>query len=232
MKILLHCCCGPCSTASISRLLEEGWEPVLFYGNSNIYPASENELRRLNLEKVARFFGLEIVRAPYNHEAWLLSVKGLEAEKEHGRRCVKCFEYNLREAEAASRALGINHFTTSLTVSRYKKSSIIFEVGRAIPGFEEIDFKKKDGFAKSVRMRRSLDLYRQSYCGCEFSLRDSANRDDGNAFPGSQVRAESESLASDTGAGTRGARLAGEKEGESAMAETGAGTRDTCLARE
>lgn len=171
---MLHCCCGPCSTASVLRLLDENWQPVLYFGNSNIYPEEENKKRLNELKKVAEFHNLEVITSPYNHEEWLAFIKGLEAEKEHGARCVKCFEFNLREAESVAEKLGIRHFTTSLTVSRFKNSAVIFKVGRVFEGFEEIDFKKKDGFAKSVRLSVEMGLYRQNYCGCEFSLADSA----------------------------------------------------------
>ena len=98
-KILVHCCCGPCATSSIQRLLDEGYEPVLCYGNSNIWPEEENDLRYENLLKVADFFGgLEVVRQDYDHKAWLQFIKGLEDEPEHGKRCLKCFEFNLKAA--------------------------------------------------------------------------------------------------------------------------------------
>jgi len=168
-KILVHCCCGPCSTSSIARLLEEGWEPVLYYENSNIYPVEENNLRYDNLAKVADYYKLHLIRGVYDHEAWLEFIKGFEDEPEHGKRCTKCFEFNLKRASEVALSMGIEHFTTTLTVSRFKNSMQIFAVGEAFAGFEKIDFKKKDGFAKSIDMAKKLDLYRQQYCGCEFS---------------------------------------------------------------
>ncbi|MCF0238049.1 MAG: epoxyqueuosine reductase QueH [Sphaerochaetaceae bacterium] len=171
-KILVHCCCGPCSTSSISRLLEEGYEPVLHYENSNIWPEAENSKRFKELEKVAQYFGgLRIIKTQYDHNSWLSFIKGLEEEPEHGKRCTKCFEYNLNRAYLKARELGIEKFTTTLTVSRFKKSETIFQVGKVFEGFVPIDFKKKDGFGKSVRMAKEMELYRQDYCGCEYSLR-------------------------------------------------------------
>ncbi len=175
-KILVHCCCGPCSTSSIQRLLDEGYEPVLCYGNSNIWPKEENDKRYGELLKVSQYYGgLEIVRLDYDHEAWLEFIKGLEAEPEHGKRCLKCFEFNLREAYQVAKKLGIKLFTTTLTVSRFKKSESIFTVGEQFEGFTKIDFKKKDGFAKSVKLSKQLGLYRQGYCGCEFSFASAQN---------------------------------------------------------
>lgn len=170
--ILLHCCCAPCSTASIERLESEDWHPVLYFGNSNIYPSEENGKRWNELERYASVKGLEVIRGEYDHRKWLEFIHGLEDCPEHSLRCIKCFEFNLREAWEVSRKLGILFFTTSLTVSRFKSSPAIFKVGSSFEGFQPIDFKKKDGFARSVRLSREFNLYRQQYCGCEFSLRD------------------------------------------------------------
>lgn len=170
-KILVHCCCGPCSTSSLKLLLDDGYLPVLHYQNNNIYPETENDLRYENLKKVADYYKLELHRSPYNHSSWLEFVKGLENEPEHGKRCIKCFEYNLRAARQKADELGIELFTTTLTVSRFKNSKLIFDVGSAFEGFVPVDFKKNDGFAKSVIMAKEMNLYRQQYCGCEFSLK-------------------------------------------------------------
>ena len=168
--ILVHCCCGPCATSSVERLIDEGWNPVLCFGNSNIWPEEENAKRWGELLKVAEYHNLKVVRVPYDHASWLEYVKGLEDEPEHGRRCLKCFEFNLLSAQKEAVKLGIEHFTTTLTVSRFKDSRSIFGVGEKLEGFEKIDFKKKDGFAKSVELSNKMGLYRQQYCGCEFSI--------------------------------------------------------------
>ena len=169
-RILLHCCCGPCSTSSIERLLNEGWLPVLFFSNSNIYPSSEFDKRYGELVKVASWYGLEVIREEQNHEEWLKAVEGHEADREGGERCLLCFGYNLRRAALKAKELGICHFTTTLSVSRFKNSRIIFSQGDVFEGFEEIDFKKKNGFGRSIELSKELGLYRQNYCGCEFSL--------------------------------------------------------------
>lgn len=177
-RILVHCCCGPCSTSSLKRLIDEGWSPVIYYGNSNIWPEEENSKRWENLLKVASFYGVPVIREKYDHDSWRKAVQGLEKEPEHGKRCTKCFEFNLRQAHDKAKELGIDHFTTTLTVSRFKNSSAIFSVGRSFEGFEEIDFKKKDGFAQSVKMSQEMGLYRQQYCGCEFSMATAVPEED------------------------------------------------------
>lgn len=168
-KILVHCCCGPCSTSSLKTLMNNGFEPVLYYENSNIFPEKENDLRYENLACVASLYGLKLIRGTYNHETWRQFVKGLENEPEHGKRCLKCFEFNLLGAKSKAEELGLEYFTTTLTVSRFKNSEEIFSVGRKIDGYVPFDFKKNDGFAESVRLAKDMNLYRQQYCGCEFS---------------------------------------------------------------
>lgn len=170
--ILLHACCGPCSTASIERLLSEGWQPTIYFSNSNIFPASEADKRFAELLKVAGRYRLPVIREQYDHSAWRQAVAGHEADPEHGERCTICFRYNLAQAAVKARELGFKHFTTTLTVSRFKNSRTIFTVGQAFEGFEPIDFKKKDGFNRSIVLSKEMNLYRQEYCGCEFSLRD------------------------------------------------------------
>lgn len=168
-KILVHVCCGPCATASIERLLAEGYDPVLFFSDSNIYPSSEFERRYENLLIVARHYGLECIYDMQDHEAWLSAIKGHEGDKEHGERCSLCFAFNLARTASKARELGIPLFCTTLTISRFKKSQTIFQEGEAFPGFVAIDFKKKNGFQRSIEISKELGLYRQQYCGCEFS---------------------------------------------------------------
>ncbi len=172
-KILLHCCCGPCSTTCVERLLDEGFEVVLWFSNDNIYPDSEYNKRFLELYKVANFYNLEVIKDEYNHEDWLNKVKTFENEKEGGKRCALCFDYNLSLTHEKAKELKIPYFTTTLTVSRYKNSERIFSIGSKYEGFLEKNFKKQDGYAKSIKYSKELGLYRQKYCGCEFSLRDS-----------------------------------------------------------
>ena len=171
-RILLHVCCGPCSTSSVERLLSEGYEPVLFFSDSNIFPHEEFMKRYENLLIVARLHGLEVILDDWDHEAWLDAVKGHEEDREHGERCLICFRFNLERTARKAEELGIEAFATTLTVSRFKPSAAIFRIGDEFPGFQRIDFKKKDGFSRSVQLSKELGLYRQDYCGCEFSLRD------------------------------------------------------------
>ncbi len=172
-KILLHCCCAPCSTTCIERLIDEEYEIVLWFSNDNIYPKEEFSKRFMELLKVADIYNLKVIKDDYNHENWLEKVKGFESEKEGGKRCSLCFDYNLFLAYEKAKELNIPYFTTTLSVSRYKNSERIFNIGSKYDGFLDKNFKKRDGYARSIRMSKELGLYRQKYCGCEFSLRDS-----------------------------------------------------------
>lgn len=169
-RLLLHVCCGPCSTTCIKRLIEEGFEITLWFSDDNIYPEQENLKRYENLLIVAKQHNLECLYKPYNHEKWLESIKGFENEKEGGARCGICFNYNLKTTELKAKELGIPYFATTLTVSRYKNSQRIFKIGDNLDGFLDFDFKKKGGYDESIKLSKELNLYRQHYCGCEFSL--------------------------------------------------------------
>ena len=169
-KILLHVCCAPCSTHAI-ELLKEDYDVALFFSNSNIFPKEEYEKRLEDARKIAEIHDLELVVDDYNHTAWLEFIKGLEQEPERGKRCLKCFEFNLIRIAAYSIKEGFGAFTTTLTISPHKDTRKIFEIGKGLGNFLAVDFKKKDGFKRSIELSKKYDLYRQSYCGCEFSMR-------------------------------------------------------------
>ena len=191
MKILLHTCCGPCASACVPVLRDLGNEVVLFFSNSNIDTEAEFEKRLDNARKLAEAENVELVADEYDHADWLEKVaKGLEDAPEKGARCAKCFRYNLARAAAWAATHGCEAFATSLTVSPHKVSQMVFAAGEdvaweasakdcggsaaAAPKFLPVDFKKKDGFLRSLRRTAELGLYRQSYCGCEFSRRSCA----------------------------------------------------------
>lgn len=178
-KILLHACCGICSGYPISLLKELGYEPVIYFCNQNLDTGEEFE-RRLEAQKiVCDFHNVELIVEEYNHNEFLSFVSGLENEPEKGKRCDKCIELRLRQAFNKAIELGIGKFTTSLVISPHKNFSKISEIGKSIsvenqypiPEYISLDFKKKDGFLKTNKLSRELGIYRQNYCGCEFSRR-------------------------------------------------------------
>lgn len=169
-RILLHTCCGPCATACVERLAPD-YEVILFFSNSNIAPQAEYLKRLEHAGRLAKILNIGIREDAYDHRSWLDHVRGLEDEPERGKRCERCFAFSLARTAATADELQIPVFTTSLSVSRYKSSSAIFSLGRAYQRFEAIDFKKKNGYARSIELSRQYGIYRQSYCGCEFSMR-------------------------------------------------------------
>lgn len=174
MRVLLHCCCGPCASHCIYALREAGHEVALYYSNANIAPEAEFEKRLDSLRKLADAAGAPLIVDPPDHGRWLEEVaKGFELEPEKGARCPRCFRYSLARTAAAREAGGFDAFTTSLTVSPHKPTPVVFGAARETDAahFLAMDFKKRDGFLDSVRRAKALGLYRQSYCGCEFSLR-------------------------------------------------------------
>lgn len=176
--LLLHVCCGPCSTAVIERLRPR-FDLTLFFANPNLYPEEEYARRLEAARQVAARHKIPLVEAEDEHGAWLEQVQGLEWEPEGGARCEICFRVRLEATAREAEARGMDYFTTTLTVSPHKNAERIGQIGRrATLGrkvvFLSEDFKKRDGFHKSVVLSKEMGLYRQNYCGCEFSLRDGA----------------------------------------------------------
>jgi epoxyqueuosine reductase len=172
-KVLLHICCGPCSTWSIESL-KENCEPVLYWSNSNIWPPEESDLRLENARKVAAFHRLQLIEDTYDHTAWLKAVTGFEKEPEGGKRCAQCFAFGFKRSAQVAAELGISLFTTTLTISPYKSNDVIHEIGKQAAlcagiDFLEKDFDKNNGYRRSIDLSKEMALYRQKYCGCEFS---------------------------------------------------------------
>jgi len=172
MNVLLHICCAPCATHCVSALNARGHAVTLFFSNANIAPAAEYERRLDAVRTLAGRWALPLVVEETCHADWLADVAaGFEAEPERGLRCARCFRYSLARASRARVEQGLDVFTTSLTVSPHKPSPLLFEIGRSVGGerFLAMDFKAGDGFKDSVRLAAEMGLYRQGYCGCEFS---------------------------------------------------------------
>lgn len=174
-KMLLHICCAPCSP-HIVDLLRAEYEVTAFFFNPNIFPEEQYTLRLDEMRRLAVELNLPLVEGPYVPEEWSDAVRGLEDALEGGARCEVCFRFRLERAAREAAARSIPWFTTTLTVSPMKNAAVIHRVGSAAGAaagvrFLEADFKKKDGFKTSCELSRRHGLYRQDYCGCEFSLR-------------------------------------------------------------
>jgi len=173
--LLLHICCGPCSTHVID-LLEDKYHPIGFFYNPNLYPKQEYFRRLEAAAQVCRRHRAALWVPPFGQEGWLDAVRGLGGEPEGGRRCNICIRLRLEATAWVARAASMAAFATTLTISPRKKSHVINALGTDLSNsydisFLEADFKKKDGFLKSVQKSKGLGLYRQDYCGCCYSMR-------------------------------------------------------------
>jgi epoxyqueuosine reductase len=171
-KILLHICCGVCSGWAIEKLKNDGLEVVGFFYNPNIHPEIEYNKRLAAARQAAELHQIDLVAGEYSPENWLAAVKGLEKEPEGGPRCAVCFRLRLEETCRKARELGIERFTTTLTISPHKSFELIRGLGKSLSpeGFIDYNFKKEGGFQKSSDFSRQHGLYRQNYCGCVFSI--------------------------------------------------------------
>lgn len=176
-SMLLHSCCGPCSTACIDNL-SKVFDLTVFFYNPNIAPTEEYELRAAEQMRYVRDFttGVKCEICGYEPSVFYDGVKGLENCPEGGARCEKCFELRLDECARVAKERGFDWFCTTLTVSPHKNAKLINEIGERKEReygvkFFPSDFKKKDGYLRSVRLSEKAGLYRQNYCGCAFSRR-------------------------------------------------------------
>lgn len=176
-RLLLHSCCGPCSSAVIERLAPYFALTVFFY-NPNICP-KEEYLHRLAEQRrlLALLPGapVSLVEGPYEPEAFLDRVSGLEHEPEGGARCTACYQLRLERTAALARQDGYDFFTTTLSVSPHKDAERLNRLGaalgRANARFLPADFKKRGGYQRSLSLSDAYGLYRQNYCGCPFAAR-------------------------------------------------------------
>ena len=171
-KILIHACCGICSGYPIALLREMGYSPVVYFCNPNLDTEDEYE-RRLKAQKiVCMYHWVDLIAEPYEHKDFLSVAKGLENEPERGSRCDECIKLRLKQTVEKAKELGISKFTTSLVISPHKNFTRISQIAQNVADgleFVAIDVKKKDGFLKTNKLSKELGIYRQNYCGCEFS---------------------------------------------------------------
>lgn len=180
-RLLLHSCCAPCSSYCLAYL-SDYFEITDLYYNPNISPKDEYEKRVIEqkrlIEAMPTKYPVHFLEGAYEPEKFYELAKGLEHEPEGGKRCERCFELRLREAAKIAREGGYDYFTTTLSISPLKNAKLLNEIGEAIAkeyGLSHLpsDFKKKEGYKHSVELSKEYDLYRQNYCGCIFSKRQS-----------------------------------------------------------
>lgn len=179
-RLLLHSCCAPCSSYCI-EYLSQYFEITIFYYNPNISPEDEYQKRVAEQQKLIREmptkYPVHFLEGTYDPERFFAMAKGLEHVAEGGERCFKCYAMRLEEAAHAAKEGGYDYFTTTLTISPLKNAAKLNELGEHISGIYGVpylfsDFKKKNGYKRSTELSAVYQLYRQNYCGCIFSKRD------------------------------------------------------------
>ena len=172
-KLLLHSCCGPCSSSVIERL-RDYFDITVIYYNPNIEPKEEYEKRKSEQLRLLNELGIKFMDIDYLNNEYHEKVKGYENEPENGLRCPLCFELRLDKTASKAKENNFDYFGTTLTVSPHKNSKIINEIGLKLEEkygvkFLLSDFKKEDGYKRSIELSKKYDLYRQDYCGCLYS---------------------------------------------------------------
>lgn len=184
-SLFLHSCCAPC-TSYVLEYLSKFFRITVFYYNPNIFPPEEYEERLGEIERLVREmpaeYPVEFVAGDYRPEEFFQAVKGHEEDKEGGERCGLCFRMRLFEAARLAKEGGYDWFTTSLTISPLKNAERLNRIGEEAAKeygvkFLNSDFKKKNGYRRSVELSQEYHLYRQNYCGCVYSQREAAMRE-------------------------------------------------------
>lgn len=183
-KILLHSCCGPCSTAVIQELTPYFDITILYY-NPNISPKEEYEKRKKEQLKLLKEINhknkLDFIDCDYENEIYEEKIKGYENCKERGPRCTICFNLRLEKTAQIAKQKGFDYFCTTLTISPYKNAPLINKIGEKLAQKYQIkwlysDFKKNNGYKESIELSKKYNLYRQDYCGCIYSKKERENK--------------------------------------------------------
>ena len=176
-RLLLHSCCAPCSSY-VLEYLSRFFQITVFFYNPNIYPPEEYEVRvkeeRRLIERMPFVHPVAMKEGEYDPGKFYQAVKGFEKEPDGGARCERCFRLRLYEAACAAKAGGYDYFTTTLTISPLKSAPKLNDIGEQVGkemgvAFLPSDFKKKDGYKRSIQLSKEYELYRQNYCGCVYS---------------------------------------------------------------
>lgn len=174
-RFLLHVCCAPCSPYVVETLRTD-YDVTLYFYNPNIHPEEEYRKRLDELRAWAGKIGVPLIEGEYKAAEWFDAVKGLENEPERGARCEVCFTMRLSEAARMAKKMGFETFGAVLTVSPHKDAVVINRIGEQMGAAAGVnyftaDWKKKDGFKKTVALGKAENFYRQNYCGCVYSAR-------------------------------------------------------------
>lgn len=174
-KLLLQACCAPCSTAVLEQLNDIFAITILFY-NPNITIEQEYQKRKEELKRFLKenYPMIQLLDCDYDKESYLQAIKGHEQEKEGSMRCYLCYQLRLEKTAVLAKTYHYDYFGTTLSISPYKKSTWLNEIGKNLEEKYQIhylyaDFKKKNGYRRSIELSSKYHLYRQDYCGCIYS---------------------------------------------------------------
>ena len=179
-KLLLHSCCAPCSSHVITYLTNYFDITILYY-NPNISPKSEYDKRKKEqirlINEISKKNKIDIIDCDYDNDKYEELIKGHESDPERGNRCTICFNLRLEKTAKMAKELGYDYFCSTLSVSPYKNSKLINEIGKKYEDIYKVkwlysDFKKENGYKKSIELSKKYNLYRQDYCGCKYSVRE------------------------------------------------------------
>ncbi len=177
-RLLLHSCCGPCSSHT-QEVVSKYFDTTIFYTNDNIYP-EEEYYHRLNEQKKicdCLGFGIDVIADDYNPMNYYEAVKGLENLGERSQRCYECYKFRMEKTAKKAKELGFDYFTTTISISPYKSAEWCNEIGYMLEqkyGVKYLysNFKKEEGYKRSIELSHEYNIYRQEYCGCVFSKRE------------------------------------------------------------
>ena len=168
-SLLLHSCCGPCSSY-VLEYLSEYFNITVFFYNPNIHPADEYykrlETQKKLIDSIKYKHTVELMEGSYIPKDYFNAVKGLENEPEGGKRCDICFDMRLKKTAETAYQNGFDMYATTLTVSPHKNALLINEIGSRYNNYLPSDFKKREGYKRSIILSKEYGLYRQNYCGC------------------------------------------------------------------
>ena len=183
-RLLLHCCCAPCSSY-VLEYLSEFFDITVFFYNPNIEPRDEYDFRLVELHRLTNQMPLarpvRFLEGAYENTRFHQEVQGLEEEKEGGARCEKCFRLRLERSAQLAKRENFDYFTTTLSISPLKSAEKLNNIGEKLAKIYGVpylcsDFKKRDGYRRSIELSRDYQLYRQNYCGCVYSKREAQAR--------------------------------------------------------
>ncbi|MDE6413644.1 MAG: epoxyqueuosine reductase QueH [Eubacterium sp.] len=184
-SLLLHACCAPCSSACLEYLYQH-FNITIFYYNPNISPKAEFDKRLIEEKRLISEMlpneDVEVLEGVYDYNAFLETAKGLEDVPEGGERCFKCYRLRLEETARLASAQGFDYFCTTLSISPLKNAQKINEIGFEVAekyGVKWLpsDFKKKEGYKRSIELSKQYNLYRQNFCGCVFSKKEEVSNE-------------------------------------------------------